>query len=121
MIGNAARHGVYGLNGAYFAYGNAILNAFFPESVVTANYFSGGSATRYPVGNLFAGAFTDQFANPPSDFTVREGSALKQAAPGGRDIGVDYASLATRVANVVAGTAAPKRPPTPANLYIIPR
>jgi hypothetical protein len=121
MIGNAARHGAYGIGGAYFAYGNAILTGFFPESVFMANYLSGGSATRYPVGNLFAGAFTDQFANPTSDFTVRESSPLKRAAPGGRDIGVDYPSLATRVANVVAGTAAPRRPPTPANLYIVPR
>jgi hypothetical protein len=121
MIGNAARHGSYGITGAYFAYGNAILNGFFPESVFTANYLSGGSATRYPAGNLFSGAFTDQFVNPTSDFTVRASSPLKGAAPGGRDIGVDYASLMTRVASVVAGTAAPKRPPTPANLYIVVR
>jgi hypothetical protein len=119
MIANAARHGVYGINGAYFGYGNAILNGFFPGSFFTANYLSGGSATRYPGGNLFAGVFTDQFANPTSDFTVRESSPLKRAAPDGRDIGVDYPALSTRVATVIGGDPAPSRPKTPANLYIV--
>ena len=41
----------------------------------------GGSSSRYPAGTLVAGVFTDQFANPPSDFSVREGSPLKRAAP----------------------------------------
>jgi hypothetical protein len=122
MIANAARHGAYGVNGAFFGYGNGILNGFFPDALFTANYLAGGSPSRYPAGNLFAGAFTDQFVNPASDFTVRDSSPLKRAAPGGRDIGVDYPVLAARVANVVEGMAAlPKPPPTPANLYIVPR
>jgi hypothetical protein len=120
MIGNAARHGTYGINGAYFAYGNAILNGFFPDAVFTANYLAGGAPSRYPAGTLFAGAFTDQFANPPSDFSVRDSSPLKRAAPGGRDIGVDYGTLAARVATVVEGTL-PKPPSAPANLYVVPR
>ena len=121
MVANAARHGGYGINGAYFTYGNAILAGFLPGAVFTANYLAGGSAAKYPVGNLFGGAFIDQFANPPSDFTVRDSSPLKRAAPDGGDIGVDYPALATRIANVVAGTAAPKRPPAPANVYIVGR
>ena len=121
MVANAARHGSYGINGAYFAYGNAILAGFLPGAVFTANYLAGGSAAKYPVGNLFGGAFIDQFANPASDFTVRESSPLKRAAPDGGDIGVDYPALAARIANVVAGTAAPKRPPAPANVYIVGR
>jgi hypothetical protein len=120
MIGNAARHGTYGINGAYFGYGNAILNGFFPDAVFTANYLAGGSPSRYPAGTLFAGVFTDQFANPPSDFAVRDGSSLKRAAPGGRDIGVDYRTLTARVATVVEGTF-PKPPSAPANVYIVPR
>jgi hypothetical protein len=121
MVANAARHGGYGINGAYFTYGNAILAGFLPGALFTANYLAGGSAAKYPVGNLFGGAFIDQFANPPSDFTVRDSSPLKRAAPDGGDIGVDYSALATRIANVVAGTAAPKRPPAPANVYIVGR
>jgi hypothetical protein len=120
MIANAARHGAYGINGAFFGYGNGILNGFLPDATVTANYLAGGSSSRYPAGNLFAGAFTDQFANPPSDYTVRETSLLKRAAPGGRDIGVDYRTLAARVARVVDGTL-PTPPSTPARLYILPR
>ena len=118
MIANAARHGAYGLNGAFFAYGNAILSAFFPDGVFTANYLEGGAASRYPAGTLVAGVFTDQFANPPSDFAVREMSPLKRAAPGGRDIGVDYRTLAARLANVVDGVI---HPPAPAQVRIVPR
>ena len=118
MIANAARHGSYGMNGAFFAYGNAILNAFFPDGVFTANYLAGGSLSRYPAGTVVAGVFTDQFENPPADFTVREGSPLKRVAPGGRDIGVDYRTLAVRVAKVIDGVVPP---PPPAKVFIVPR
>jgi hypothetical protein len=118
MTANAAPHGTYGINGAYFAYGNAIIAAFFPDGIFTANYLAGGSSSRYPAGTLVAGVFTDQFANPPSDFAVREGSPLKRAAPGGRDIGVDYRTLAARVAYVVDGIT---RPPAPGKVHIVPR
>jgi hypothetical protein len=121
MIANAARHGAYGINGAYFGYGNAILAGFLPDAVFTANYLAGGSPSRYPAGNLFSGAFTDQFANPPSDYTVRVGSPLKGAAPGGRDVGVDYPALAARVANVARGITLPPKPPAPLNLSIVER
>ena len=62
-IANAARHGTYGINGQYFAYGNGIINGFFPGAVITANYLAGGAASRYPAGTLVAGAFADQFGN----------------------------------------------------------
>jgi hypothetical protein len=120
MIANAARHGAYGINGAFFGYGNAILSAFFPGAVFTANYLAGSSASRYPAGTLSAGDFMDQFVNPPSDFTVGETSPLKRAAPGGRDIGVDYRTLGPLVANVVGGVIPPP-PPTPAKVRIVPR
>jgi hypothetical protein len=121
MIANAARHGAYGINGAFFAYGNAILAGFLPDAVFTANYLAGGSASRYPPGNFFAGAFTDQFANPPSDYAVRVGSPLKGAAPGGRDVGADYPALASRLANVTQGITPPPKPPAPLNLSIVER
>lgn len=122
MIANAARHGAYGINGAYFGYGNGILNGFFPDAVFTANYLAGGASSRYPAGSLFAGAFTDQFADPPGDYTVRAGSLLKGAAPGGRDVGVDSQTLAIRIANVIPGITVPPKPPTPPlNLYVVER
>jgi hypothetical protein len=115
MVANAARHGAYGINGAFFGYGNGILNGFFPGAVFTANYLAGGSSARYPAGNLFAGAFNDQYPNiAVADYTVREGSLLKRAAPDGADIGVDYAALEARVATVGALTA----PAPPSNLSI---
>ena len=125
MTANAARHGKYGINGSYFAYGNGILTAFFPGSVFTLNYLAGGAASNYPPGNLFAGAFTDQFVNAAaSDFTVNETSPLKRAAPDGTDVGVDYPALAARVAGVPAGLiSAPStlRPLAPAKVYFITR
>ena len=62
--------------------------------------------------------FEDQFANPPSDFAVRAGSPLRGAAPGGSDIGVDYRTLAARVADVKDGVI---RPPIPGRVRIVPR
>jgi hypothetical protein len=104
MVANAARHGAYGINGAFFSFGRDILSRFFPGAAFRANYLAGGSPSRYPAGNLFAGAFPDQYVNfAASDFTVRKESLLNGAAPDGRDIGVDYPALAKRVANVGTG------------------
>ena len=123
MIANAARHGTYGINGQYFGYGNGIISAFFPAAVFRANYLAGGAASRYPAGTLVAGAFTDQFVNPAgSDFTVRDGSPLKRAAPDGLDIGVDYPTLAARVAQVAMGRSSSVTPPrAPSNVRIVAR
>jgi hypothetical protein len=121
MIANAARHGTYGINGSFFTAGNGILSAYFPDVVFTANYLAGGQQSRYPAGNLFAGIFADQFGGLPSDYTVREASALKRAAPDTTDVGVDFPVLSARAAKVPAGEPAlvlkPPRPP--ANVYII--
>ena len=104
MVANAARHRTYGINGSFFSFGSGIINGFFPGAVFTANYLAGGSASRYPAGNLFAGVFDDQYANiAVADYTVREGSLLKRAAPDGGDIGVDHPALEARVATVGAG------------------
>jgi hypothetical protein len=113
MVANAARHGAYGINGSYFSYGNGILNNYYPDAVFTANYLAGGPSSRYPAGNLFQGVFTDQFANPAAgDFTLRAGSVLIGAGPGGADIGADVPTLAQRVAGVDTGTGpAGQQPP----------
>jgi hypothetical protein len=123
MVANAARHRTYGINGSFFAFGSGIINGFFPGAIFTANYLAGGSASRYPAGNLFAGDFYDQYANlAVADYTVRESSLLKRAAPDGGDIGVDYAALESRVATVGAGiNPAPPAltaPTAPSNLSI---
>ena len=104
MTANALRHGTYGINGSYFTYGNAILAAYYPDAIFGANYLAGGSASRYPAGNYFAGLFADQFVDPSNgDFTVRGDSLLKSAAPDGSDVGVDFAQLKAKLEGVEAG------------------
>lgn len=104
MVANAARHGSYGMNGAYFTYGNAILAGFYPDAVFSANFLSGGSASRYPAGNLFTGLFPDQFVDPSNgDYALRSGSVLQGAAPDGSDVGADHAQVMAKTAGVEAG------------------
>ena len=52
MIANAARHGSYGIHGAYFGYGNDIIAHYFPGVVFETNYLAGAPASRYPPGTL---------------------------------------------------------------------
>ena len=61
MIANAARHGSYGVHGAYFAYGNEILARYFPGAVFETNYLAGASASRYPTGTLVTSPLEGQF------------------------------------------------------------
>jgi hypothetical protein len=103
MVANAAKHGSYGFSGAFFTYGIAILNGFYPGYVFTANYLAGGSASRYPPGTLVAGVFSDQFVDAANgDYTVRSGSPLKGAAPDGTDIGVNSAERARHLSESMA-------------------
>ncbi len=104
MIANAARHGSYGVNGAFFAYGNDIIAHYFPGAVFESNYLAGAPASRYPTGTLVTSPFEDQFVNSAAgDYTVRAGSILEGAAPGGSNVGADYPIVFERVRNVAAG------------------
>jgi PKD repeat protein len=115
MVANASRHGSYGFNGQYFAYGNGILNGFYPGAVLSANYLAGASLSRYPAGTLATGLFQDQFVSvPDGNFAVRDGSILKGAAPDGSDIGADFPAVAAKVARVVEGIMDDQVPPPPA-------
>jgi PKD repeat protein len=109
MAWNAARHGTYGINGTFYGYGNGILANYYPDAVFTGNYLAGGPASRYPAGNLFAGAFQDQFGSEAGDYAVRGTSALSHAAPDGLDVGVDYATLVSRVDGVDTGISPSSR------------
>lgn len=114
MIANAARHGSYGINGTYFSYGNGILANYYPDAVFLANYLAGGSTSRYPLGTLVSGTFTEQFADAINgDFTLVNGSFLRGAAPDGSNIGVDYAVLVDRIAGVDTGISPGGNPPPP--------
>ena len=114
MIANAARHGSYGMNGAYFSYGNAILANYYPDNVFLANYLAGGSTSRYPAGTLVSGTFPGQFVNATAgDYTVVSGSILENAAPDGSNVGADYPALADRLDGVIAGVPSGNAPPPP--------
>jgi PKD repeat protein len=114
MVANAARHGSYGMNGAYFSYGNAILANYYPDAIFLANYLAGASTSRYPVGTLVSGTFPSQFVNAAAgDYTVAGGSILQNAAPDGSDVGAHYPTLAARLDGVIAGVPAGNAPPPP--------
>ena len=107
FVSNAMRHRAYGVSGQYFAYGNAILDAYFPDRVFETNYLAGGRLSRLPVGTLVENTFPDQYVDPSrGDYTLRDGSILARAAADGTDIGVDFPSLHDALKGVEAGAAA---------------
>ncbi len=118
---NAARHNSYGFGGAFFAYGNGIIEGFFPDAVVKANYLAGGSASRYPAGNLMAGEFELEFVDVSGgDFRLRPASQLRGAATDGGDIGADMGTLLAYVANVEEGSPGMVLVAAPGNLRVLP-
>ena len=73
---NATRHGQYGINGADASTGTLTFQMYFPESVVTGNWLSGGSSSRYPPGNRFEEPFD---ARPPSSLANGNGPGANVA------------------------------------------
>ena len=118
ITNNAARHNTYGINGAYFAYGNGVINGFLPGGIVVGNLLAGGSAARYPVGNLTS-AFEEQFVDAAGfDFRLATTSALRGAATDGGDIGADMGNLLPRINAARSGQTSPTVA-TPTNLRIV--
>jgi hypothetical protein len=54
---NASPHGLYGVNGAEASTGTLTFQMYFPSMVMTGNWISGGSSSRYPAGNRFEEPF----------------------------------------------------------------
>ena len=124
ITNNAVRHSVYGISGAYFSYGNAVISAFLPGATITGNFLAGGSAARYPGGNLTSGTFEAEFVDAASgDFRLAARSQLRGAATDGADIGADMGTLLARIAGVQAGaggsTPTPTPIPAPLNLRVV--
>jgi hypothetical protein len=118
---NAARHNAYGINGANMSSGNSTISAYFPDAVIRGNWLAGGSASRYPAGNLFAGPYEAAFRNvAANDYALSAGSLLAGAAADGSNIGADVAKIVAGVAGVVDGSSA-RRPSAPANLRVLTR
>jgi len=120
ITNNAARHNAYGINGAFFSYGTAVINAFYPDGIVTRNYLAGGSASRYPAGNLTSGVFESEFVNAAEgNFSLRSDSQLRGAATDGGDIGANMGELLQRVAGVEDGLPGIPAPSPPDQLQIV--
>ena len=116
---NAARHALYGMNGADASFGNGVITAFMSDGQVTGNWLQGGSASRYPAGNFFDGTFDSAFQNVAAgDYSAAAGGPLAGRATDGTNIGADLTQLASVLANVVPGTMK-KGPTPPTNLRVI--
>ena len=62
---NAARHGQYGINGGDASTGTLTFQMYFPGAVVTGNWLSGGTSSRYPSGNRFEEPFEVKLPTGP--------------------------------------------------------
>jgi hypothetical protein len=122
---NLARHQNYGINGAWFSFGNAIIAAFFPDGIVDHDLFSGGPASRYPSGNYFNTDFASVFISlSAGDYRLNPAGMAKRAASDGTDLGADMAALLAGVAGVTEGSGSVQQtespaPRPPANLRVI--
>lgn len=116
---NAGRQNLYGINGAGYAPGNSAITAYFPGGLVQGNWIQGGSASRYPAGNLFAGAYEPAFANVAGgDYRLSATSLLLSGSIDGTPIGADMGTLLAAVRHVLDGNAV-RRPATPTNLRTV--
>lgn len=112
LTNNVARHNAYGVGGAFFGYGNDILNAFFPGVVFGGNYLAGAPASRYPSTLLRGADFESHFQDAAAaDFALRADSSLRGAATDGTDIGADVDVVLAGLAGVVSGTSDGSAPP----------
>jgi hypothetical protein len=78
---NAARHNDYGINGADASTGTLTLQMYFPGSIVTGNWLSGGSASRYPAGNRFDVPFDNGLATASSSTVPSTGANVAKLMP----------------------------------------
>jgi hypothetical protein len=121
---NLARHQGYGIAGAHFAYGNEILNGFFPGLLFSGNYFAGAPASRYPASLLRGSEFESHFEDAgDQDYRLRTDSVLRGAASDGTDIGADVDVVMAGIAGVTSDISAPPAgihmPSAPSGLRII--
>jgi hypothetical protein len=116
---NALRHNLYGINGASSSSGNAALAAYFPGSTVQKNWFQGGTASRYPAGNLFSGTFAAAFMDSATgDYRVSVSSVLIGAGTDGTNIGADISTLTAGI-TLAGGSTMPNMLSRPAGLRLV--
>jgi hypothetical protein len=119
FLNNALRHGQYGINGASSQSGNVALAAYFPGALVQGNWLQGGSASRYPAGNVFSGTFPAAFMNAAQgDYRVSVSSLLPGGATDGTNIGADIFTLMAAI-DLATGTTAAELPTKPGGLRLV--
>jgi hypothetical protein len=79
FLQNSTRHGQYGINGADASTGTLTIQMYFPGSLITGNWLSGGSSTRYPAGNSYQEPFEIKWpqAGDPITAFVGPGADLR--------------------------------------------
>jgi hypothetical protein len=111
---NMSLHNEYGIMGSDFAYGNSSIAAYLPDAVITNNVLAGGSASRYPSGNLFpsATAWDDEFVSySTGDYRLKQTSALRGAGTSGTALGADIDLVNAHATVALGGGAVPPSPP----------
>ena len=115
-INNMSRHNTYGINGSSYSPGLAAILAYMPDGVVTANVLAGGTASRYPAGNLFPtvtqwqSGFVDYAGG---DYHLAAGSPYSGAGTNGSSLGADIDMVLTHAAHAVAGDVTDSPSPGP--------
>lgn len=119
---NVARHNAYGIIGTGTAIGLGSIDRYFPGSVIQRNAIAGGSASKYPAGNLFpsTAAFEAHFVDYPGrDYSLIASSSWRSAGTDGIDLGADIPTLTASVVQPIPPVAI-LTPSLPAGLATVP-
>ena len=96
ITNNVIKHDSYGIFGTGMGYGNAAINYFLINGVVTRNVLAGGRSADYPAGNLFPSvtSFQSHFVDyPEGDFALVPGTDWANAGTDSIDLGADIAGI----------------------------
>ena len=93
---NVMRHNTYGIFGSGYSAGLTTIARYFPDGRFERNVLAGGSAAKYPAGNLFptVAAFESHFVDHAGgDFALVPGADWAQAGTDGEDLGANINAL----------------------------
>jgi hypothetical protein len=110
---NLFRDNLYGIMGDNTAAGTTTLTAYTPGAVVLGNSIGGGNLKTFPVGNDYptlAQWLADFVSIPSANYQLVAGSASKNGATDGTDIGVNFTALNAALAG--SGGTTPPPPPS---------
>lgn len=108
---NIVYHNNYGFIGTNTGWGDATLNAYTPDGVITSNVVINNKSlslskqyAAHP-GNFFPASDSTVFVSATSyNFTLPQGSTYKAAATDKKDIGVDFVAVNSATANTQSGS-----------------